>query len=59
MAPAQRFTDQKTKKIGGSQWISSIASRRGNNKACVALANKNVRIAWAIMKSETEYKNAA
>ena len=49
----------KNKEDRRSQWVSSIARRRGANKACVALANKNVRIAWAIMNNETRYRKAA
>lgn len=48
----------KNKEDVRSQWIAGIAARSGSNKACVALANKNVRIAWAIMKNESEYKIA-
>ena len=48
----------KNKEDQRSQWTASIAARRGSNKACVALANKNVRIAWAIMKNEAEYRKA-
>ena len=36
------------------KWVQEIKERRGFNKATVALANKNARIAWAIMvKGET------
>ncbi len=38
-----------------SQWVSSIAQRRHHNIAAVALANKTVRIAWAMMKNGTDY----
>ena len=31
------------------QWVMNISQRRGFNKACVALANKNARRCWAIM----------
>jgi transposase len=30
-------------------WAVRLADRRGHNKACVALANKNARQCWAIM----------
>jgi hypothetical protein len=30
-------------------WVVRLADRRGFNKACVALANKNARQCWAIM----------
>ena len=32
-----------------SQWIRQKLADRGHNKACVALANKNVRIAWSLV----------
>jgi transposase len=39
-----------------SLWIQRIDTERGRNKACVALANKNARIIWALMAKGTEYK---
>ena len=38
-----------------SRWINRIRQQRGFNKACVALANKNVRTAWAMLTHGTEY----
>lgn len=32
-----------------STWIQALVARSGINKACVALANKNARIIWALM----------
>lgn len=32
-----------------SRWAVTIIERRGFNKACVAMANKNARMCWAIM----------
>lgn len=32
-----------------SRWLRGVLERRGYNKACVALANRNARRAWAIM----------
>jgi transposase len=49
----------KNKEDHRSQWVAKVAARRGSNKACVALANKNVRIAWAVMVSDSDYKKAA
>jgi transposase len=40
------------------KWILEKEQTRGYNKACVALANKNARIAWSLMKSGEEYKAA-
>ena len=39
-----------------SRWIQQLKSRVGMNKACVALANKNARILWAIMASGEQYR---
>jgi transposase len=41
-----------------SRWAQSVKERRGHNKACVALANKLARIAFSVMKNNTEYKLA-
>jgi transposase len=50
---ARRKTDAR------SRWIMSLEQRRGKNIATVAIANKNARIAWALLTSEAEYRNAA
>lgn len=39
-----------------SSWIKGIIQRSGNNKAVVALANKNARIIWSLMKTENNYQ---
>lgn len=49
----------KNKEDRRSNWINELEQRRGCNRTCVALANKNVRIAWALMTSEETYKRAA
>jgi transposase len=38
-----------------SSWIMELKARRGNNIASVAVANKNVRIIWALMTRDEEY----
>lgn len=38
------------------QWLNSLIERRGSNRACVALANKNARIIWALMVKGTHYQ---
>ena len=43
------------KKDGLSVWIQELVRRRGINKAVVALANKNARIAWRLIAKEDEY----
>jgi transposase len=37
----------------------SVGQRRGKNIAAVALANKNARIAWALLTRDAEYRKAA
>lgn len=38
-----------------SQWINRIAATRHPNIAAVALANKTARIAWAMLRNESDY----
>ncbi len=37
------------------QWLMALIERVGYGKASVALANKNVRTAWAMLTRDTEY----
>jgi transposase len=38
-----------------STWVRGLIDRRGKNKAAVALANKNARIAWVLLKTDAVY----
>jgi transposase len=38
-----------------SRWVTEIAKRRHPNVAAVALANKNARMAWAMLRHKTDY----
>ena len=38
-----------------SVWVTDLAKRSHPNIAAVALANKTVRMAWAMMKYDTDY----
>lgn len=38
-----------------SQWLQGVSERRNRNIATVALANKNARIAWALLSREEDY----
>jgi len=38
-----------------SQWLVQLTARVGWQKACVAMANKNCRILWAVMTREEGY----
>jgi transposase len=37
-------------------WIDRLLARRGTNVVAVALANKNARIAWALLAKDCEYR---
>lgn len=41
------------------RWASEVASRRGNNVASVALANKLARTAWALLNTGATYQAAS
>jgi len=41
------------------RWLASIIERRGAKKAAVALANKNIRTAWAMVKYSKAYEAPA
>ncbi|MFH1829359.1 MAG: IS110 family transposase [Pseudomonadota bacterium] len=41
---------------GYNRWVKRLAERRGYNKACVALANKNARMCFAMLKKYREGK---
>ena len=38
------------------KWINGVVSRRNNNVAAVALANKNARIVWALLTHDREFR---
>ena len=38
-----------------SVWVTDLAKRSHTNVAAVALANKTVRMAWAMMRNDTDY----
>ena len=39
-----------------NQWINRLKERRGFNKTTVAVANKNTRIIWSMLRTYTEYQ---
>jgi transposase len=38
-----------------SRWLQQLVARVGWQKACVAMANKNARILWAVMTRELPF----
>ena len=38
-----------------SRWVRALMERRGTNRAVVALANKNARIAWVLLTTDHVY----
>jgi transposase len=50
---AVRKTDPK------SIWVNALRERRGFNKTVIAVANKNARIMWAVLRREEPYRRAA
>lgn len=42
-----------------SQWANQLRERRGFNRATVAIANKNARIIWAVLRTGDHYRAAA
>jgi transposase len=53
------LSKSKNKEDERSLWMNEVRARRGFNKACVALANKNVRTAWALLAKGEDYRQAA
>lgn len=41
-----------------NSWIKALIERWGKNKACVALANKNTRVIWALIAKGGSYQAA-
>ncbi|QEL26861.1 IS110 family transposase (plasmid) [Bosea sp. F3-2] len=48
----------KTKTDPRSRWFQAVIDRRGFNKGIVAMANKTVRIAWAMLTRQEDYARA-
>ena len=50
---ADKYQDKR------NRWISKLEQRRGKNISAVGLANKNVRIAWALLSKKENYNGVA
>lgn len=42
-----------------STWVMKLEERRGKNISAVAVANKNARVAWALLSHKTTYQASA
>lgn len=42
-----------------SRWITEKQRKLGTTKACVAVANKNARVIWALLARNEPYRHAA
>ncbi len=49
---AHKYQDRR------NRWISELDQRRNKNISAVAVANKNARIAWALLSKKTTYRAA-
>jgi transposase len=46
----------KRRAVPAEGWLASLAQRRNPNIAAVALANKNARIVWALLRHSRDYQ---
>lgn len=49
----------KSREDAQAKWLKQLIERRGFNRACVALANKNVRTIWVLLVRNEDYRMAA
>jgi transposase len=42
-----------------SAWVMQLEERRGKNISAVAVANKNARVAWALLSNKSTYQASA
>jgi hypothetical protein len=57
---AQRTARDRPHRLTRVQaWAVALASRRGHNKAAIALANKLARMIWAVWSRETDVHSPA
>lgn len=39
-----------------NQWVNQLKERRGFNKTTVAVANKNARVIWSMLRNDKQYQ---
>jgi len=49
------ITHRREKADPVSRWVGHLVERRGFNKAVVALANKNARVAFVLLQCDQPY----
>lgn len=53
-----KLVEKSTKDDQKTRWLKQLLERRGHNRACVALANKNVRVIWKLLVTDEVYRVA-
>lgn len=51
-----RQLDKRAPRTVKEQWLKQLIARRGKKVAAIALVNKNIRTAYAMLKNGTEYQ---
>lgn len=51
-----RHLEKRQARTIKEQWLKQVMARRGKKVAAIALANKNVRTAYAILKNNSDYQ---
>ena len=54
---ARAVIRQLERKVNVQGWLSKLLGRRNKNIAAVALANKNARIAWALLAHDRDFRS--
>ena len=50
---------RRAPKTAAEAWLQALIERRGPGRAAVALANRNIRTAWSMLRHATEYQPQA
>ena len=59
MAHVPLFSAPLRRDDARSKWIAEKQMKLGTAKACVAVANKNARMIWALLAKDEPYRRAA